>query len=544
MTNPYFSLQGSGGAFSFLAFDPTGKGSYGPNLLAGSGLLFQFQGDGIPIDAISPATVATSGQNSLQLDIPVTTSFVVAQEQQNNGWDLAEGGPASQSFTWPGGVLSEVGIGLFSANGSSRPTGPATVALISGGASGTQVAKVTLDPGDLAQLQGSGGELTYVAFAQPDLPAGTYTVTVESSDPLWAVLYQSPVSSSPGTLVLGNNSYTDRAMQFGVVAAGNPVLAVDQSQQNNGYDIHFGNGVAQTFVAPSTPVSAIGLGLFSAFGRLPVAPLQVSILSGGPTGQSVFSTTLSPEDLAQISGGPNMSFVASGVLQLTPGATYAISLQSSDATWAALYQQGSGASPYPEGELYLGGQPKANAALMFSLVSTQVETLYQATWSLQAVGPRLESQLSLTAPASHQVSAAGFSITTPWEQDGYDVTNPATTPLSRFYDSEGEYLPIQEFKRRPALFGEFSFDIGSGSIDAAAGARKWIHASGQNGYDLRFAWDDICCHFEMSSSTFTFLFFQTGYKPPSQLVTTLPAGGSLSYPFNVTVSPAEGKVPD
>lgn len=48
LTNPYFSLQGSGGAFSFLAFDPTGKGSYGPNLLAGSGLLFQFQGDGIP----------------------------------------------------------------------------------------------------------------------------------------------------------------------------------------------------------------------------------------------------------------------------------------------------------------------------------------------------------------------------------------------------------------------------------------------------------------------------------------------------------------
>ncbi|MHA1684610.1 MAG: hypothetical protein ACTSUE_26970, partial [Promethearchaeota archaeon] len=74
------------------------------------------------------------------------------------------------------------------------------------------------------------------------------------------------------------------------------------------------------------------------------------------------------------------------------------------------------------------------------------------------------------------ISLAGLSMEVPFTRDGYDVSLNAT-PFSRFFADRGDYVPIEQFKRRTHLGGP-----GLGSYF------NWLVATGVDGlgYDLNF----------------------------------------------------------
>lgn len=378
LANGYFSLEGSQGLVTSLAFDPTGSAKYSANLLSAAGLYFGFVSDGQPVVAASSQTTYEVGPSALTLTIPIYSSTALAQTQYSNGYDIAEGG-----------------------------------------------------------------------------------------------------------------------------------------------------GAGQTFVAPSGSLARLGINLFAAFGEAPTGDLSVRILTGGPSGSEVFATTLTPADLAQISGGATLTYVDLSGLTLTAGGTYFIELITSDPDWAVQYED---AAVYSGGEFYgFGGlNPQPGKEMAFVLISTTGILEYQAVWVLSVDGPALSSTIGITSEQPRSVSSPGFEFSTAWVYGGYDVNDPATAPFRRYYDSGGQYLPVQVFKRRPAMSGSVAFE--------SAGI-EWIYFTGQQGYDLKFAWPDIVLQFSTSADTMTYTF---GPGAPS----TLAAGQALSFPFNMTVLPHSEAVPD
>jgi hypothetical protein len=386
-------------------------------------------------------------------------------------------------------------------------------------------------------LAGENGAITTLAFA-PD-GSGSYGDNLLVDPGLYFQFL------SDGAQIVATSSHTTAEVTASSLTLTVPVYnhsPLSQLEQNNGYDIALGNGAGQTFVAPNAPVDELGIGLFTAFGSRPTSNLTLQILAGGPGGNQVFSTEITPGELAQLNGGPNLTFVSLSGVSLTPGDTYFISLSTGDDAWAVLYQD---PATLAGGELYLGGTVKPDAEMMFALESSTGVLEYQAVWTISVDGPALTSTVALTASAAHVLDHVGVEFLTAWEYSGYDTTNPATTPFTRFFDSEGEYLPIEEFKRRPSMFGQFSFDVGANSSIPSAVERKWIYFTGQRGYNLEFAWPDICLHFAMESSSMTFKFYQSGYAATSNgNKVPIAAGQTLSYPFNVTVSPQSDWVPE
>lgn len=388
-------------------------------------------------------------------------------------------------------------------------------------------------------LKGTDGAVTSLAFS-PDgsghygenllVAPGLYFQFLSDGAQVIATSPETKVTSTTESLTLNIPVYN-----YNVVS---------QLRFSNGYDIVDGGGAGQTFVAPDVVLSQLGLNLFSATGHTrPTANLSVSILEGGPTGSEVFAAIVTPSDLAQLSGGALLTYIPLNALELTSGATYFIKLETSDATWAVQYQD---SADYSGGEFYgFGGlNPQPGKEMTFVLESLTGVLEYQATWKISLSGPYLSSSIAVTPTDTHVVTKAGFELTTAWMFSGYDSTDPATAPFMNFFDSEGEFLPIQEFKRRPGMWGEFSFDIGAGSNYVEAGTRKWIHCSGQRGYDLEFAWPDIVCHFAMAADAMTYKFYQSGYAPSTTLSKTVAANSTIAFPFNVTVSPQTGEVPE
>jgi hypothetical protein len=292
---------------------------------------------------------------------------------------------------------------------------------------------------------------------------------------------------------------------------------IAQTKWSNGYDIYYGSGAGQTFTAPDGIINRLGLGLTPAGGAF-TAPLSVSILTGGHGGTVVWQGSLPP---GQITGGYALTWIDVGSLALTAGATYFIQLTTTDPAWACLYQS---SDLYSGGEYYgWGWLPQTDKDLFFSLEYTESKPAFLASWTINARGVNLTSSYTLTAQADRTVTSAGFEFNTPWVMSGYDIS---AAPFANYYSDAGNYLPIQQLKRRA-----------SAQLNAAN--QTWIHASGQAGYDLLFNWKDIVCNFAMTSNTMTYQLYQA-----SDPGTTQAAGTSFSVPFNVKVSPQVGEVPD
>jgi hypothetical protein len=388
LANGYISLGGSDGILTELAFDPSGKGSYGANLLAASGLYFQLTSDGATTVLRSPATTWTATADQLVLTIPLELAAVdnIVQDEVNAGSVISADGGVVQTFTTPAAdyALTEIGLSLFAASGEPFPTSGVTVTVLEG-------------------------------------PPGSHQTTV-------------------------------------------------------------------------------------------------------------YTTEVTPEDLRNgvVGSGPALTtYLSVPAVALAPSTVYSLQLTSDDPYWAFRLQT----SPvFSGGTFYVNdGATPTNWAMTFSVQLTAPAAVaeYTGVWTISLDGPALQSDLVLQADEAHQVSATGFEFSTAWVYGGYDVNDPTTAPFRRFFGSDGQYFPIQVFKRRPSMTGGVAFE--APGID-------WIYFTGQQGYDLRFAWPEMLLQFMMASSTMTYSF---GPGP----TTSVSAGESLTFPFNFTVLPHSDSVP-
>lgn len=191
LANGYISLGGSDGILTELAFDPSGKGSYGANLLAASGLYFQLTSDGATTVLRSPATTWTATADQLVLTIPLELAAVdnIVQDEVNAGSVISADGGVVQTFTTPAAdyALTEIGLSLFAASGEPFPTSGVTVTVLEGppGSHQTTVYTTEVTPEDLRNgVVGSGPALTtYLSVPAVALaPSTVYSLQLTSED--------------------------------------------------------------------------------------------------------------------------------------------------------------------------------------------------------------------------------------------------------------------------------------------------------------------------------------------------------------------------
>lgn len=312
---------------------------------------------------------------------------------------------------------------------------------------------------------------------------------------------------------------------------------------DHGYDPALQPGVGQSFTAPTATLGRLGLGLYVAYGVAPTRPLRVTLRSDGPDGEQLFTGEIAPGELATPTAAhpATLTWIDLGDLPCTPGGRYFFELSSDDSGWGLLF---AGQGSYPAGNMFADGMtPDPAADLVFAVRSNPGVSEFIGTWDIRLKDAEFDSRLTIKAERDRTVSLDGFRLTTGWQKDGYDTTDPATTPFSQFFDSTGQYMPIELHKRRPSVWGEQSMEIGANSVFPASVAREWIHFSGRNGYDLRFAWHDIKLNWIMTDATMTHQFQQISYAPDEVLLHPMKAGDTRSYPFRFTVHDADVPLP-
>ncbi|BBH23625.1 hypothetical protein Back11_49700 [Paenibacillus baekrokdamisoli] len=119
-----------------------------------------------------------------------------------------------------------------------------------------------------------------------------------------------------------------------------------------------------------------------------------------------------------------------------------------------------------------------------------------------------------TGLAAVLFTSPGFKLVTPFERDGYDVTDPAKIYFSKFITEKDQYIDIRNYKR---LTEDDALDLYG----------NWIHAFGTNGYDLRFTPDSgiMSPHNDADSQTLRFSKINTAkhsrLNPSQQMAKTL-----------------------
>lgn len=125
-------------------------------------------------------------------------------------------------------------------------------------------------------------------------------------------------------------------------------------------------------------------------------------------------------------------------------------------------------NPYADGSAYVDGEPVPghDRSLLFDF---RTEITRVGTLDIRLSGNQLTMRfLQPLRQLGTQIDY--LELVTPWEKSGYDVTDPLKTPFISFQNTEGRYLPIEQFKRND------SWELGAPPI----------YATGQNGYDLEF----------------------------------------------------------
>jgi len=151
-------------------------------------------------------------------------------------------------------------------------------------------------------------------------------------------------------------------------------------------------------------------------------------------------------------------------------------------------------------------------------------------WTIELNGDKLESVYTLknTSGSVVQFSSPGYKLVTPFERDGFDVTDNTKILFSHFITDKEQYIDMRGYKR---LTEADTLDLRGG----------WIHAFGTNGYDLRFAPQSgiISPHNTADSQTLRFVKFS------SADTRKLEPAGQLSVSLDIRVfAPGMYTIPD
>lgn len=381
-------------------------------------------------------------------------------------------------------------------------------------------------------LSGRDGVISTLAFD----PSGSahYGANLLNSEGLYFQF------QSNGTPTVASSSATTWTKTADTLTLTIPVAirsedTIEQTEVSAGSVLSENGVVVQTFTTPTGDytLTQIGLSLFPSGAPLPTSGVEVTVLEGGPgtTQTVVFSTEVTPAEATNgvVGSGPQITtYLDVPEVRVLPGTVYSLQLASTDPYWAYRIET---EPVFPGGEFYFDdGKEPLPWAETFSVTFTAAvaKPEYTAVWRMSLDGPALESSLELTAIEANTVGAPGFEFSTAWVYGGYDVDNPATAPFRRYYSSAGQYLPVQVMKRRPSMTGGVAFTNPD---------QRWIYFTGQQGYDLRFAWAGILLQFAMATTSMTYTF---GPGASSKLA----VGQTASFPFGFSVLPHTEVVPD
>jgi len=147
-----------------------------------------------------------------------------------------------------------------------------------------------------------------------------------------------------------------------------------------------------------------------------------------------------------------------------PGAFYlAISEKHGGAYWWSCTRD-----VYPDGTAFANGEtaPSGDRCFGYSLADVGV-----MDWEARPVGRELR-----LACAVREQAVPGFvpalALRFRWQRDGYDTSDPRTTPFRYLYTDGGHWLPVEAFKR---LESDWALEP----------ACTWAYLHGTGGFDLR-----------------------------------------------------------
>ena len=258
----------------------------------------------------------------------------------------------------------------------------------------------------------------------------------------------------PGTVVVdGTSVRASGARYFSLHAGSWGHLAPFDMAQN----LLDEGSMGQSFVVPEGGGWLCGVWAFLTCSRQPNSAVTLKLRRDGPGGEVLASRRVDPlPENAQVS------------LELPkpvpPGAFY---LEVGERT-GACYWWGCATSVYPDGTAFLGGKPVAEQDRCFGYEVADVGVL---DWEATLDGAQVRCGFTVREQALKSAVPA-LALTFPWQRDGYDTTDPATTPFRSLLTDTGYFLLVENFKR---LASNWALEKGCASL----------RLRGTNGFDLQ-----------------------------------------------------------
>lgn len=163
------------------------------------------------------------------------------------------------------------------------------------------------------------------------------------------------------------------------------------------------------------------------------------------------------------------------------------------------------------GQMYVNGVPVGGGSRCFKA------TVYNSTQSRITITLNGSQLTTAVSPSTSQK----WRVNTPWERNGYELTDPARIPFYRFIGDKGHCTPAAQLKRRDEVSGP--------------DATQWIYATGNGEADVRFTAPSTTAKFAMDGYAMTItLGSQFGFTVEPHSMEAVPS----FYPAFYTSDPA------
>lgn len=254
-----------------------------------------------------------------------------------------------------------------------------------------------------------------------------------------------------------------------------------------------GNRFSQTFTATHTFTRA-GVYIYAA-GSPKETRYRVTLRKDGHFGE-VITSRLEQGDKAF--GYPTIwTFLETE--QLDPGVyCLEVSETEGDIRW-----WGTVSRIYREGCAFINGVPDEDRDFIFLYGYTD-SFINSCSCEIAIQDSRLLLSIHDRSVSSRDdiIQELGFDILTPWNREGYDVSDIRTAPFSGFLTDRWQYVPIEQFKRFHVAWPAYQNPTSRPAFESTS----WIHALSRTGVDLTFSDYQNTAPWQLNSDTMQWSF--------------------------------------
>ncbi len=226
---------------------------------------------------------------------------------------------------------------------------------------------------------------------------------------------------------------------------------------DHGEDLPPTGTLGQSFTVPADGGWLCDVWALLTCSGVPDSAVTMTLRRGGPASEVIATRRVQPL--------PNDTEVHLTLPQpVAPGTFY---LEIGEKRGGA-YWWGNNTDVLPGGCAYLNGQPQPGRDWRLGYALADVGAV---DWRIRPDGAKLRIEATVRQQAIAGTRPA-LALEFPWKRDGYDTTDPSTTPFRWIDTDSGHFLPASAFKR---LESDWALE------PACASA----HLHGTGGYDLR-----------------------------------------------------------